>query len=64
MSAANPRVRDWQGRRVWLIGASAGIGAALARALAGRGARLILTARNAGALADLATECGNGAQVR
>ena len=49
----NPRIADWQGRRVWLLGASAGIGAAMARELAGRGARMALSARDAGKLRAL-----------
>lgn len=49
---------DWAGRRIWIVGASAGIGAALARALAARGAALILSARDAPALTALAADCG------
>lgn len=49
----NPKIREWQGRRVWLVGASTGIGAAMARELAGRGARLALSARSADKLQAL-----------
>lgn len=48
---------SFAGRRIWIIGASAGIGASLARALAGQGAQLVLSARNEGALMALAREC-------
>jgi dehydrogenase/reductase SDR family member 7B len=43
---------------VWITGASSGIGAALARAWAARGARLVLSGRNQAALAEVAAECG------
>ena len=43
---------------VWIIGASDGIGAALARAWAARGARLILSARSEDKIAAFAAELG------
>ena len=46
----NPPIRDWRGRRVWLVGASTGIGRALAEHLHRRGAKVIVSARNAAAL--------------
>ena len=52
----NPAITDWRGRRVWIVGASSGIGAALARALGERGARVAVSARNAEALAALGCE--------
>jgi NAD(P)-dependent dehydrogenase (short-subunit alcohol dehydrogenase family) len=46
----NPRIRDWQGRRIWIIGASTGIGAELARQLTAKGARIAASARDAAKL--------------
>ena len=50
----NRPFRDWRAQRVWIVGASSGIGAALAQALLARGARVALSARRADALAQLA----------
>ena len=47
----NPRVTDWHGRVVWRVGASSGIGLATAQLLHTRGAKVIVSARNAAALA-------------
>ena len=52
--ALNKPIASWNGRRVWVVGASSGIGAAFARALIARGARVALSARNTQALAEIA----------
>ncbi len=54
LSPLNPRRRDWHGQRVWLVGASSGIGAALARELLAAGARVALSARTRERLAAVA----------
>ncbi|MGD2141582.1 MAG: SDR family NAD(P)-dependent oxidoreductase [Burkholderiales bacterium] len=50
----NTRIKEWRDRRVWVIGASSGMGKAFAEALLKRGARVALSARNASALEALA----------
>jgi NAD(P)-dependent dehydrogenase (short-subunit alcohol dehydrogenase family) len=55
----NPPIRDWRGLRVWVIGASSGIGAGLAQALWARGARVAVSARRGHELAQLVAAHGN-----
>ena len=50
--ALNPPVPRWQGQRVWLVGASSGIGRATAAALHAQGAQVLVSARDAAALDD------------
>lgn len=42
----NPKITHWKEKRVWILGASTGIGAALAERLHGLGARVALSARS------------------
>ena len=48
--ALNPPVSRWLGQRVWLVGASSGIGRATAAALHAQGAQVLVSARDAAAL--------------
>ena len=54
--ALNPRITDWTGRVVWLVGASSGIGRATAALLHQRGATVVVSARNAAALNTFAAQ--------
>lgn len=45
MATLNTPIRDWAKRRIWIIGASTGIGKALADALLAKGARVAVSAR-------------------
>jgi len=48
---------SFQGKTAWITGASSGIGAALAKALAKEGARVILSGRDEARLAQVAQDC-------
>lgn len=47
-------MRDWLGKRYWIVGASEGLGRALAHQLSRVGVELVLSARNGNRLAELA----------
>ena len=49
----NPPIRSWQGQRVWVVGASSGIGLAAAERLLADGATVLVSARSAPALQAL-----------
>jgi short-subunit dehydrogenase len=51
--ALNAKISDWGRQRVWVIGASSGIGAAFAALLLQRGARVAVSARSRAGLEDL-----------
>ncbi len=52
--ALNEPITDWSRQRVWIVGASSGIGAALAQGLLQAGARVTLSARRQGELENIA----------
>ena len=54
--ALNPKITDWRGQQVWLVGASTGIGRATASRLHDLGAKVTVSARSAASLASFTTE--------
>jgi len=50
IATANPPITNWRGKRVWIIGASAGIGLTVAKTLEQQGAILTLSARHLAAI--------------
>lgn len=52
----NPRLCDWHGKRAWVVGASSGIGRALAAQLHTLGANVIVSARHLGTLESFVRE--------
>ncbi|MGR3542353.1 MAG: SDR family NAD(P)-dependent oxidoreductase [Hasllibacter sp.] len=56
-------MRDWNGKRYWLVGASEGLGRALAERMSAAGCHLILSARSEDKLAELAGALPGRAEV-
>jgi short-subunit dehydrogenase len=56
-------LRQWQGKRYWLIGASEGLGREVAFALSRAGAEVIISARSEDRLAELAAALPGKAQA-
>lgn len=50
----NPPIKQWSGKRIWVIGASSGIGEACARQWLAAGATVVLSARNEDKLQGIA----------
>ncbi len=54
-------MRDWQGKRYWIVGASEGLGRELAKKMAAAGAEVIVSARSEDRLKSLVEELGEPA---
>lgn len=65
MMSLNPPLRDWDGKTVWLVGASSGIGRACADLLHAKGASVFVSARQSALLkAWVAAHPGSDGQGR
>ena len=56
-------MRDWAGKRYWLVGASEGLGRALAHRMSRMGCELVLSARSEDRLRELAAELPGRSEV-
>ncbi len=56
-------MREWNGKRYWLVGASEGLGRALAEVMSRAGAEVILSARSADRLRDLSQSLPGRSQI-
>ena len=54
----NNKITDWSNKRVWIVGASTGIGAALASQLHTLNAKVALSARSAEKLDEIVMRLG------
>ncbi len=63
MFPLNRRFSDWRGKRLWIIGASSGIGASLAAHALDAGARVILSARREERLQAIAAGHANALAI-
>ena len=52
---------EWSKKRYWIVGASEGLGLALAKKMSEAGASLVLTARNEARLKEIAASLPNKA---
>jgi hypothetical protein len=57
LASYDPALRPFKGKVVWIVGASSGIGAALAQALALAGAKVVLSARREAHLKEVGAAC-------